>query len=389
MTAAADPTPLDIGDLTVDQLPDVARRGRPIAVSPEALARVAAGRLHIEDLAGRPGADLRGLHRVRGTGHGGDRPGAARRPAGQPDPLARGRHRRPRRARHGAGDDGAAAAHPEHRPHGCATRGGHRAGRPAQRRDHPRRPRVRVAGLQRRPLPAGARGDRPAGRGTGRQPRRNDPPRSAGAGRGRAHPGRPGREGGPGPHQRHRRDARDARPGPGRPRRPGPDRRHHDRHERGGPAGHGPRVRRRPGGHAPAPGAGRLRGEPAPAARGIARSSPVTATTRPTWSRTRTRCDAHPRWPARRATPWPTRAASPSGSWTRSSTTRSSPWMAASSPTATSTAPRWPTSWTSWRSPWPMWPRSASGAPTGCWTARATRASRPSWPTRSGSTPAT
>ena len=63
--------------------------------------------------------------------------------------------------------------------------------------------------------------------------------------------------------------------------------------------------------------------------------------------------------------------------------------MAASSPTATSTAPRWPTSWTSWPSPWPMWPRSASGAPIGSWTARATRAFLPSWPTRSGWTPAT
>ena len=206
---------------------------------------------------------------------------------------------------------------------------------------------------------------------------------------GRAHPGGPGREGGPGPHQRHRRDARDARPGPGRPRRPGPDRRHHDRHERGGPAGHGPRVRRRPGRHAPAPGPGRLGGEPAPAAGRVRRSWPAIATTRPTWSRTRTRCAAHPRWPARRATPWPTPAASPSGSWTRSSTTRSSPSTAAWSPTATSTAPRWPTCWTSWRSPWPTWPRSASGAPTACWTARATRACRRSWPTRSASTPAT
>ena len=38
------------------------------------------------------------------------------------------------------------------------------------------------------------------------------------------------------------------------------------------------------------------------------------------------------------------------------------------SPTATSTARRSATCWTSWRSRWPTSPRSASGAPTGCWT---------------------
>jgi histidine ammonia-lyase len=54
MTASADLTPLDIGDLTVDALPGVARLGRPIRLSPDTLERVAVGRRHIEDLAGRP-----------------------------------------------------------------------------------------------------------------------------------------------------------------------------------------------------------------------------------------------------------------------------------------------------------------------------------------------
>ena len=54
MTAADDPTPLDIDALTVDALPDVARRGRPVSLTPDTLERVAAGRRHIEDLAGRP-----------------------------------------------------------------------------------------------------------------------------------------------------------------------------------------------------------------------------------------------------------------------------------------------------------------------------------------------
>ena len=54
MTTADDRTPLDIDDLTVDVLPDVARHGRPIAISDLTLGRVAAGRRHIEDLAGRP-----------------------------------------------------------------------------------------------------------------------------------------------------------------------------------------------------------------------------------------------------------------------------------------------------------------------------------------------
>jgi histidine ammonia-lyase len=54
MTAVGDLTPLDIDDLTVDALPDVARRGRRLTLSPDTLDRVAEGRRHIEDLAGRP-----------------------------------------------------------------------------------------------------------------------------------------------------------------------------------------------------------------------------------------------------------------------------------------------------------------------------------------------
>jgi histidine ammonia-lyase len=54
MTTPADRAPLDIGDLTVDDLPGVARGARPIVLSPDTLERVAAGRRHIEDLAGRP-----------------------------------------------------------------------------------------------------------------------------------------------------------------------------------------------------------------------------------------------------------------------------------------------------------------------------------------------
>ena len=124
MTAADDPTPLDIDDLTVDALPDVARRGRPIALSPDTLDRVAAGRRHIEDLAGRPeptygvSTGFGALATVAIAAR------AARRPAGEPDPLARGRDRRPRGARHRARDDGAAPAHPEHRTHRRAPRGG-------------------------------------------------------------------------------------------------------------------------------------------------------------------------------------------------------------------------------------------------------------------------
>ena len=54
MTTADDRTPLDIDDLTVQALPGVARHGRPLAISASTLERVAAGRRHIEDLAGRP-----------------------------------------------------------------------------------------------------------------------------------------------------------------------------------------------------------------------------------------------------------------------------------------------------------------------------------------------
>ena len=54
MTPAASGAALDIDDLTVERVPDVARRGRRIVVTPDTLARVASGRRHIEDLAGRP-----------------------------------------------------------------------------------------------------------------------------------------------------------------------------------------------------------------------------------------------------------------------------------------------------------------------------------------------
>ncbi len=60
-----------------------------------------------------------------------------------------------------------------------------------------------------------------------------------------------------------------------------------------------------------------------------------------------------------------------------------------SSPTATSTAPRWPTSWTSWPSPRPTSRRSRSAGPTGSWTRRAATACRRSSPTTRASTPGT
>ena len=60
-----------------------------------------------------------------------------------------------------------------------------------------------------------------------------------------------------------------------------------------------------------------------------------------------------------------------------------------SSPTATSTAPRWATSSTSSRSSPPTWPRSASGVRTGSSTRRAATACRRSSPTTPASTAAT
>lgn len=54
MTESGDPTPLEIGELTIDALPDVARGGRSITLARDTLDRVATGRRHIEDLAGRP-----------------------------------------------------------------------------------------------------------------------------------------------------------------------------------------------------------------------------------------------------------------------------------------------------------------------------------------------
>ena len=85
----------------------------------------------------------------------------------------------------------------------------------------------------------------------------------------------------------------------------------------------------------------------------------------------------------------PRRDWSPTASSPRPSTTRSSPSTAGSSPTATSTARRSATCWTSWPSPSPTWPRSPSGAPTGCSTWPARTGCRRSWPTTPASTPAT
>ena len=62
---------------------------------------------------------------------------------------------------------------------------------------------------------------------------------------------------------------------------------------------------------------------------------------------------------------------------------------AGSSPTATSTAPRWPTCSTSWRSSPPTSPRSASGARTGSSTRPAATGCRRSSPTTRASTAAT
>lgn len=87
------------------------------------------------------------------------------------------------------------------------------------------------------------------------------------------------------------------------------------------------------------------------------------------------------------ATPSRTPSPSPSASSPRPSTTRSSCRTGAWSPTATSTAPRSPTSWTSWRSPPPTSVPSPSAAPTGCSTRTARTACRRSSRTTPASTP--
>ena len=131
-------------------------------------------------------AALRRIDRLRGAGHPAHPDRAARPAAAQPDPLARGRLRRRGRARGGPRADAAAAVDAGHRAHRRAP--GDRAGlrRAAQRRDHPGRARVRLAGLLRRPGAAGAL--RPGRDGRGRGPRRVRHPDAGrrGAGRRRA-----------------------------------------------------------------------------------------------------------------------------------------------------------------------------------------------------------
>lgn len=54
MAPTDDRRPIDIDRLSLDDIPDIARRGRSIRIPEQTMARVAAGRRHIEDLAGRP-----------------------------------------------------------------------------------------------------------------------------------------------------------------------------------------------------------------------------------------------------------------------------------------------------------------------------------------------
>ena len=131
--------------------------------------------------------------------------------------------------------------------------------------------------------------------------------------------------------------------------------------ERRGAARHRRRLRRRPAGAAPAPRAGRLGRQPAGAAgtaAAIVASAPrapdvhpgagrLLAALRAAGARRRPR---HPR---------PRRARSPAASSPPPSTTRSSPTTGGSSPTATSTAPRSATCWTSSRSRSPTSPASS------------------------------
>ncbi|MDH4016659.1 MAG: histidine ammonia-lyase [Actinomycetota bacterium] len=54
MSPSAELPDLDIAALALDDLPAIARRGRPIILTSDTLSRVTAGRRHIEDLADRP-----------------------------------------------------------------------------------------------------------------------------------------------------------------------------------------------------------------------------------------------------------------------------------------------------------------------------------------------
>ena len=115
-------------------------------------------------------------------------------------------------------------------------------------------------------------------------------------------PLRAGREGGPGADQRHRRHARHAGARAGRPAPAAHHRRRRRRDERRGAARHRRRLRRRPAGAAPAPRPGRLGGEPARAAGRQRRSWPATAGRSAPGCRTPTRCAARRRCTAPPAT---------------------------------------------------------------------------------------
>ena len=138
-------------------------------------------------------------------------------------------------------------------PHRRTARGRADHGRRAQRRHHPRRPRVRLPRLLRRPraaLPLRADAD---GRGRRGGPRRHRAARRRTARRARHRARRTAREGGPRPPQRHRRHARHAGHGLRRPRRGLHLRRHHRRALPGGAARHRQGPRPRAARHPPAP----------------------------------------------------------------------------------------------------------------------------------------
>lgn len=96
------------------------------------------------------------------------------------------------------------------------------------------------------------------------------------------------------------------------------------------------------------------------------------------------RCAPRSRAPA--GTPSTTPAWSPTANWPPPSTTRWCCRTAGSSPTATSTARRSPTSWTSSPSPRPTSAPSRSAVRTASWTRTARTACPPSWPATRAST---
>ena len=151
---------------------------------------------------------------------------------------------------------------------------------------------------------------------------------------------RAGREGGPRADQRHRRHARDAaarrpRPASACCRRPTSPPRCRSR-RCSAPTPCSPPTCRR---CAPSPGRPR---RPRTCARcwPARRSSPATRGRRTPACRTPTRCAARPRCTGAARDTLAHARPSPAASWPARSTTRWSPWTAASSPTATSTAPR-------------------------------------------------